>query len=144
MVGLKAKRYSLNSMSIHYCVKTPAALNPVHCFRQLIWTHYCLIPFLVFVYTDIALLKWPSGLFRLRVIFSQPVWITGLNRNWSEANTSQNYLDGNTLEKKQDTNKAMKCNAKLQLADKQAVLRLFIEKSRCKTHNHVFIRSVRW
>lgn len=27
MVGLKAKRYSWNSMSIHYCVKTTATFN---------------------------------------------------------------------------------------------------------------------
>lgn len=62
------------------------------------------------------------------------MWITGLHRKCSEANTSQNDLAGNALEKKRDTNEAMKCDVKLQLADKQAVLRLFIDKGQCKIH----------
>lgn len=100
MVGLKAKRYSWNIMSIHYCLKTTATFNKSVVLgnqSELIITHWLVSSFfwlLILHFSSDWLAYLDSG------SYSQPVWITGLHSKCSEANTSQNDLAGNALEEK--------------------------------------------
>lgn len=115
MVGLKAERYSWNSLFIHYCVKTTAKFNKsivlgnqseLIITRQLVSSLFLYIYILILHFLSVCLAYSDSG------SCCQPVWINRATYENVEKQTHHKMIWLEMLwkeKKKRNTNNGMQC-----------------------------------